>query len=450
MNKKHINKSKARKSPKKVKIINSGKNLTSWSGLIPVIKFLVNQNFLKMIPEHITHERGCNAKYDLADALSLTIVGIMGGASSISSVLTIWSDKILQRIGGWTSVPDESNLGRIFRSLSWPEISGMEKLNHEMRKNMWEKAVSKGASFLSKDSIITVDTDSTEKTAYGKQEGVEKGYNPHKKGKYSYHPILAFCAETKEILQAWQRCGSSYTSNGVEEFMKQLLEELEGRRIFFRADSGFFRGKLFDLLDSLNHKYLVKVKLKNLTQLLEKQTWKKVEKHPDWEECEFFHKCNKWETERKFVAVRCKKAVKKSNQKTWFKDMPPYDYFCYVTTENFSPWEAHKKYGERATCETWIEEAKNQMAMGHIKSKDFWASSALFQCSVIAYNTARWMSLLSNNKTMKRWEPATIRTFLIRVAGYLVTGSNQLRLKTPETHLYRRQWNLWVDVGLNA
>ncbi|MGM0609375.1 MAG: IS1380 family transposase, partial [Candidatus Muiribacteriota bacterium] len=64
MNKKHINKSKARKSPKKVKIINSGKNLTSWAGLIPVIKFLVNQNFLKMIPEHITHERGCNAKYD--------------------------------------------------------------------------------------------------------------------------------------------------------------------------------------------------------------------------------------------------------------------------------------------------------------------------------------------------------------------------------------------------
>jgi len=73
--------------------------LTAWIGLIPVIKFLVNQTFLKMIPEHITHERGCNAKYDLADDLFLTIVGIMGGASSISSVLTIWSDKILQHIG---------------------------------------------------------------------------------------------------------------------------------------------------------------------------------------------------------------------------------------------------------------------------------------------------------------------------------------------------------------
>lgn len=84
---------------------------------------------------------------------------------------------------------------------------------------------------------------------------MEKGYNPHKKGGYSYHPHPAFCTETKEIIQGWQRCESSYISNGVEEFMKQLFEELEGSRIFFRADSGFLKGKLFDILDSLNHKY---------------------------------------------------------------------------------------------------------------------------------------------------------------------------------------------------
>ncbi|MDQ7059264.1 MAG: hypothetical protein Q9N62_13005 [Ghiorsea sp.] len=53
-----------------------------------------------------------------------------------------------------------------------------------------------------------------------------------------------------------------------------------------------------------------------------------------------------------------------------------------------------KKYGERATCETWIDEAKNQMGMAHIKTKDFLASSALFQCAVLAYNTVRWMALV--------------------------------------------------------
>ena len=39
-----------------------------------------------------------------------------------------------------------------------------------------------------------------------------------------------------------------------------------------------------------------------------------------------------------------------------------------ITTERLTPWKAHKRYGERATCETWLDEAKNQMAMAHIKS----------------------------------------------------------------------------------
>lgn len=39
-----------------------------------------------------------------------------------------------------------------------------------------------------------------------------------------------------------------------------------------------------------------------------------------------------------------------------------YDSFCYVTTEALTPWQTHKKYGGRATCETWIGEAKGQIA----------------------------------------------------------------------------------------
>jgi hypothetical protein len=33
-----------------------------------------------------------------------------------------------------------------------------------------------------------------------------------------------------------------------------------------------------------------------------------------------------------------------------------------VTTEALTPWQAHKKYGEPATCETCIEKSKVQQA----------------------------------------------------------------------------------------
>ena len=71
-----------------------------------------------------------------------------------------------------------------------------------------------------------MDVDSRVKTVYGRQEGSAKGYNPHKRGAPSYHPLLAFCTDTKEILQAWLRTGSAYTSNGIVAFMKQLLAQL--------------------------------------------------------------------------------------------------------------------------------------------------------------------------------------------------------------------------------
>lgn len=61
-------------------------------------------------------------------------------------------------------------------------------------------------------------------------------------------------------------------------------------------------------------------------------------------------------------------------------------------------WQLHKSYGARAICETWIEESKNQMEFGQIKMDDFWGSSAISQCSILAYHTVRWMALCSGDK----------------------------------------------------
>ena len=74
---------------------------------------------------------------------------------------------------------------------------------------------------------------------------------------------------SKEILQAWFRTGSAYTSNGVVEFVKQLPAHLPNRmRVIVRADSGYFAGALLDLLDARGQGYLIKVKLKNRVALL--------------------------------------------------------------------------------------------------------------------------------------------------------------------------------------
>lgn len=421
--------------------------MTSKAGLIPVVKFLDKMGFCELFRKTVDHQRNNNAFYRLEDGVLLILTGLIGGAFNISKCVLLWSScEVLQKAAGWLRIPDETTLGRLFKTLSERHISELEHFVHDLRKKIWKQVGDN--SPVSTSSSLWVDVDSSVKTVYGQQEGAEKGYNTHKKGALSYHPLLAFCCSTKEILQGWLRTGSAYTSNGIVEFMKQLLAQLpENQRILFRGDSGFFVGMLLDFLDQLGHGYLIKVKLKNLVPLLSRQKWQAIEGKPGWEQCEFWHCCHGWKASRLLVAVRQKKSVPISSQGTLF-DVLHYHYFCYLTTENYTPWETHKIYGERATSETWIEEAKSQLGLAHLKTNDFLANSALFQAAILAYNTLRWMAVVSNNAQLKKWEPESIRVHLICVAGKLLSGGNQIRIVVPEKHLHPKPWEHWLQFSI--
>jgi len=445
--KKKNNKRSSRMTPKKVRINKGAKNLTAQAGLIPVVKFLQKHNVIQCIQGTVNHQRGDTALYDAVDAIFLPLVAMIGGARSISGIVTVWADSVLCRAAGWVSIPDETTFGRLFRTFKQQHINDQETLIHQIRTKIWRKALRNGKSLIGAMSCFVVDVDSTVKTVYGTQQGAEKGYNPSKRGAVSYHPLLAFCAETKEILQGWLRRGDAYTSNGIVDFTKQLLAHLPNKtRILFRGDSGFFSGPLLDLLEKYGHGYLIKVSFKGLNKLLIAQQWTPVPGQPGWEQCTFIHQCAPWSAARLFMAVRLEKPADPDAPATLF-ELKNYDYFCYVVSDCNNPWQAHKEYGQRATCETWIEEAKNQTALAHIKTDDFWANSALFQSSILAYNTIRWMALLSGNAILRKWEPATVRTFLIRMAGKFTTGSRQQKLTIPDRMLYTAQWDDWVAVG---
>jgi hypothetical protein len=60
--------------------------------------------------------------------------------------------------------------------------------------------------------------DSTVFERYGNQAGSLKGYNPHKHGRPSHHPLLAMLAEAKLVLHAWLRSGNTSSARGVKAF----------------------------------------------------------------------------------------------------------------------------------------------------------------------------------------------------------------------------------------
>ena len=152
------------------------------------------------------------------------------------------------------------------------------------------------------------------------------------------------------------------------------------------------------------------------------------------------------------IAVRCenKEATMKqkdSDQESLF-DFAVYDYFCYVVSESWTPWKTHKTYGQRATSETWIEEAKNQVALGIIRTNSFLANAVFFQAAILSYNTMRWMGLCSVKKKLRKWEPQTLRTFLVRIAARLLTGSRKLEFRVTEYELYEEEKMAWFAIGI--
>jgi hypothetical protein len=295
-------------------------------------------------------------------------------------------------------------------------------------------------------TALTIDGDSTVKTVYGNQQGAAKGYNPDKKGAKSYHPLLAFVSELKIVVNNRFRTGSAYTSNGIISFIKQTAAILpkEISKILFRADSGFFDGELFDLLEEIGWDYLVKVKLKNLNNTLKKQQW--IELNSEVSICEFEYQARQWRKKRILKAIRTITGYTSAEYSGYtsaeyfgqIQQVPIYEYACYCSTLELKPDGLHEKYNERSTSENWIEQVKNQLLAGKTLTNDFHANDLLWQIGVFAYN----LSVMMRYKIKKYWqqEHNTFRDWFIDLPAKILTGGRQIKMKIYENYYFRDDW----------
>ena len=275
----------------------------------------------------------------------------------------------------------------------------------------------------------------------GNQQGAAKGYNTTKKGAKSYHPLLVFVSEMKLLYHTWFRTGSAYTANGVVDFLKEVKASLPKniKKVFFRADSGFFSGELFNLLELFGWDYLVKVKLKNLDKLLQAQTWIELIGNDDVAVCSFSYQAKGWTNPRVLKAMR---TVKEYVRVTYFGQeeiIPVYQYVCYISSYDMSADQLHELYKQRSTSETWIEQVKGHVMAGDTLTDDFWANDILWQLSVFAYNISVMMR--QSKSKFKRQEHRTFIDWFISVPAKITNSGRQMKLKLYEHHFYKPDWD---------
>lgn len=416
---------------KSVQVEFTGKKLTGNAGLIQFGRFIQKLKLKPLLEHMVTIQRGENAVYQIADVALMIMLGVLAGAKHMSHVLVLRTDPVLRHLFNWEQFPVDSTFGRLVRLFTPRHCHELAEVEQTARQKVWGKRWR---------GRITFDFDSTVRGVYGHQEGAQKGYNPKKKGQASYHPLLCFIAETRECLHSWFRCGDAYSANGCVEFLKECYARTPKRvwKVWCRGDSAFFNGALLDLLEERHSYYTIKVAMKGLVKLLEAQSWRGINQHPEWEATVFFYRCAGWKRTRRFVAVR--QRHEDINDEGLFPVVEvTYEYFCYVTNLSWSPWGIHRYYGQRATSENWIEWCKNQMAAGSILTQKFWANSALFQLCLLAYNLMVWLLWLTHTHGFTE-EPNTLRGWLIHLPATLITRGRRDILKLPRDWWAQARW----------
>ena len=106
---------------------------------------------------------------------------------------------------------------------------------------------------------MTIDTDTTVHTLYGKQMGARKSYNPKNKGKPSYQPMLTFIAETREYLWSELRNGDRPTGKQIRDHLQHAVQSLPNgvKQVFARADSGFYCVEAVEAYQSARCQFVV-------------------------------------------------------------------------------------------------------------------------------------------------------------------------------------------------
>jgi hypothetical protein len=414
-----------------VKATFTGSNITKYSGLNTVAKYMNKQGIVKSISTLFPTEWHSATKFGVNQILISIAMSSFCGINRICKIASFTGDGLVRTLLKLDKAINENAISATLKKLGQ---SGARKLQMLLLK--------KNARWLHESGLesITLDADSTVKSVCGNQEGAAKGFNSTKKGAKSYHPLLVFVSEMKLLYHTWFRTGSAYTANGIVDFLKEVEASLPKNitNVFFRADSGFFSGELFDLLESYGWDYLVKVKLKNLAVLLKKQEWEVIDKQKDIAICEFAYKAGSWKEARILKAIRTVKEYVETDFFGESKSVLVYQYACYISTYELDAAGLHETYKQRSTSETWIEQVKGHVMAGATLTGDFWANDLLWQLSVFAYNISVMMR--QKKDKFKRQEHRTFIDWFITVPAKITRSGHQTKIKMYENHFYKADW----------
>ena len=225
------------KGLQKITVLVGEKHLTHFGGIYLIHAFCKKIGLKRLLQKKI-HFQNRSGRYHPTELILSIMYAIIVGIPRLSQTKILQGNGAFQRIIGFKTFPYASSLRRFLKRADPSVIQSINRLHDHLRLKMF---------YLPKPrTSLLFDFDSSVLTIYGKYiEEARVGYNPHKRGARSYHPLLCFESPTREFWHGVLRPGNVYTSAGSVDFLNACLAKVPPYiyRIRVRADSGFFDHK---------------------------------------------------------------------------------------------------------------------------------------------------------------------------------------------------------------
>src|SRR6266436_4535714 len=354
------------RGPRKLTVRFGAANLTLYGGVYLLHRFLSRIGFKAAVARQIQLIQR-NNRYTTGEMLLALLYPMILGLERIETTQLLRQNGVFQYLTGLPSYPDATTLRRFLLRVAPTALPKLRALHDRFLHRM--------TLLPEPPSRVIFDVDSTVLVVYGKQEQARIGYNPVKRGRPSYHPLLCFEGHSRDFWHGELRPGDAHTAAGILDLLTACFAKIPAgvRSVIVRADKGFYDHGLVEWLEAGKASFVVVARLtgpikRRLAHLRYTSPSRGVEV------AEFRYQPTRWRRSCRFVVIRRPQPEEPSEQLTLFK-LGRYHY-------------------DRAGIELVIRQLKGDYALGHIPGHHFLANETYFHLMLLAYNLTNWFKRL--------------------------------------------------------
>src|SRR3954449_3548850 len=392
-------------------------NLVPSAGLLPAAALAQRLGVERLVDDRLTlagHGHASGAK-------ALTVLGSMlAGGDSIRDVDVLRTGATEEVFDG---VRAPSTIGSWLRAFKWSNVRQLDAISRQLLARTW--AAGGGPADLG--APLTIDIDSTICPVYGRsKQGAGFGYTKVR----GYHPQLATCAQTGQILFSRLRGGSAGAARGAASFLTETVSRVRHAGatgpLTVRADSAFYSqavlltARKFDVRFSVPGRHNRRIRA--AIAAIDEEAWTPI---PYWLSSPEVSGADIAETSytcfagtKQALTVRLVVRRVRPTPDSQLALFTAWDYHAFVTDRDLPLAEVEADHRRHAVVEQTIAELKSA-ELAHLPSGRFMANAAWLALTVMTHNLARIVGRLAG-PDLEKTTVATLQHRIFTVPGRLV------------------------------